>query len=332
MALTSLAVSSSPSLAQSAMSPAATMTSPEGSLGGRSGAQPRTRRPPRSTTRTIEANLLLLLAFAAPSSSEAVAEQAATILTNIETAISLLVTGRRDTPKASPPRRRHLHTRDGLARCAVVRFLSVAVCQPGAPQSSVLTTGSSLSKRRGYSPISAPYYHPKVCGKPAALRAFFTEVTLLWSSCVAPGVDVGLVSPTCRQGTGAASDQHAVDLPGEVALEAADDLSLALALRGAPRDVLLGAQISAHPGQTGHVQRTVGLPVATAVETVPNDLAGGGFDGRDPAQIGEGRLASQSLRVIAGHNQEGRSAVGADARQSDQLRGHLRHQRAEVRV
>src|SRR5215204_7344544 len=110
MSLTSLAVASSPSLAQSAMSPAATMTSPEGSRGGRSGAHPRARRPPRRATRTIGANLLLLLAFAAaPSSSDAAAEQAATILTNIETAISLLITGREDTPKASPPQRRHLH-------------------------------------------------------------------------------------------------------------------------------------------------------------------------------------------------------------------------------
>ena len=37
------------------------------------------------------------------------------------------------------------------------------------------------------------------------------------------------------RGTGVARDQHAVDLPGHVALEAADDLSLALALRGATR-------------------------------------------------------------------------------------------------
>ena len=48
---------------------------------------------------------------------------------------------------------------------------------------------------------------------------------------------------------------------------------------GAPRDVFLRATISAHPGQTDHVQRTVGFPVATAVETVPDHLAGGGFDG-----------------------------------------------------
>src|SRR5215203_1130241 len=129
-----------------------------------------------------------------------------------------------------------------------------------------------------------------------------------------------------------ARDQHAVDLPGYVALEAADDLSLALALLCAPRDVLLGATLSAHPGQADHVQRAVGLPVATAVETVPYDLAGGGFDGGDPAQTGEGGLASQPLGVVAGHDQERRGVVGTDARQSDQLRGGLRHQPIEVRL
>jgi hypothetical protein len=56
--------------------------------------------------------------------------------------------------------------------------------------------------------------------------------------------------------------QYAIDLPGYVALEAADNLSLALALLCAPPDVLLGATISSHPSQTDHVQRTVGLPVA----------------------------------------------------------------------
>ena len=67
---------------------------------------------------------------------------------------------------------------------------------------------------------------------------------------------------------------------------------------GAPCDVLLGATISAHPGQTDHVQRPVGFPVATAVETVADDLAGGGFDGRDPAQTSEGGLAPQPLGVV----------------------------------
>jgi hypothetical protein len=73
---------------------------------------------------------------------------------------------------------------------------------------------------------------------------------------------VALVLWPYRRGTGAARDQHAVDLTGYVTLEAADDLSLALAFPGAPRDVCLRALISAHPCQADHVQRTVGFPVA----------------------------------------------------------------------
>ena len=76
--------------------------------------------------------------------------------------------------------------------------------------------------------------------------------------------------------------------------------------------------ISAHPSQADHVQRTVGFPVATAVEAMPDDLAGGGFDGRDSAEAGEGRLAPQPLRVVAGHDQERGGVVGTDARQRDQ--------------
>src|SRR5215203_3342607 len=92
--------------------------------------------------------------------------------------------------------------------------------------------------------------------------------------------------------------QYAIDLPGYIALEAADDLSLALALLCAPPDVLLGATISAHPSQTDHVQRTVGVPVAAAVETMPDNLARGSFDGRDPAQAGEGSLTPQPLGIV----------------------------------
>ena len=112
-----------------------------------------------------------------------------------------------------------------------------------------------------------------------AHRALFTGVTLLWSSGAAPGSDVEFGFRTGRRRTGAARDKHAVDLSGYVALEAADDLSLALALLGAPGDVLLRTVISTHPSQADHVQRSVGLSVATAVEAMPHHLAGGSFDG-----------------------------------------------------
>src|SRR5215218_3632800 len=160
----------------------------------------------------------------------------------------------------------------------------------------------------------------------------FTQVTLLWSSGVAPSGDLGLLFWTRRRGTGAAGDQYPVDLSSYIALEATDDLSLALALLGAPHDVFLSALIPAHPGQAGHVQCAVGLPVTSSVETVPHDLAGGGLDGSDPAEVGKRGLAPQPLGVVASHNQERRGVVGADARQGDQLRGDLPHQPIEVRL
>jgi hypothetical protein len=53
------------------------------------------------------------------------------------------------------------------------------------------------------------------------LRSFFlslfTGVTLLWSSGAAPNGDVGFVIWCCRRGKGAARDQHAVGLSGNVA-------------------------------------------------------------------------------------------------------------------
>src|SRR5215216_2029065 len=97
--------------------------------------------------------------------------------------------------------------------------------------------------------------------------------------------------------------QNAVDLPGYVALEAAHDLSLAFALGGAPYDVVLGATISSHPSQTDHVQRSVGVPVATSVEAVTHYLSRGGFYGRHSAKTGEGGLTPQPLGIVPGRDQ-----------------------------
>src|SRR5215212_6818905 len=62
--------------------------------------------------------------------------------------------------------------------------------------------------------------------------------------------------------------------------------------------------------------------------TVPHHLAGGGLYGRDPAQVGEGGFAPQPMGVVPDHGQERRGAVGADARQSDQLRATCATSRA----
>src|SRR6266545_1150007 len=72
--------------------------------------------------------------------------------------------------------------------------------------------------------------------------------------------------------------QVLVDLAGDVALEAADDVLFGLALLGAPLDVVLGWLVAGHPRQGDHPQGVVGLPVTAAVEAVPGGLAGGCLD------------------------------------------------------
>ena len=133
----------------------------------------------------------------------------------------------------------------------------------------------------------------------------------LWSS----GVAVSLVHRHCCRETCVARDEHAVDLPGYVAFEAADDLSFALArLRQRCASLRTPACADpAHPGQAGHVQRAVGFPVATAVEAMPHDLAGGGFDGGATPH----RLAKEAS-LCPGRSLRPRSRValtsGTDAR------------------
>src|SRR5712692_5356306 len=72
--------------------------------------------------------------------------------------------------------------------------------------------------------------------------------------------------------------ERGVDLAGDVALQAADDLALGLALAGAPRDVLSGRLVPAHADEDDAVEGGVGLAVAAAVEPVADRLARGGRD------------------------------------------------------
>lgn len=63
-------------------------------------------------------------------------------------------------------------------------------------------------------------------------------------------------------------DQYLVDLAGQVALEAADDLGLGEALCGAAVEVVTGARVAADPGERHGVEGIVGAAVAATVEPV----------------------------------------------------------------
>ena len=64
-----------------------------------------------------------------------------------------------------------------------------------------------------------------------------------------------------------------VDLAGDVALEAADDLWLGFAFRGAPLGVGAGGGVGAEAGEHDPPQGVVGLAVAAGVEPVADGLA-----------------------------------------------------------
>jgi hypothetical protein len=55
-----------------------------------------------------------------------------------------------------------------------------------------------------------------------------------------------------------------------------------------------------------------GVAVAAAVGAVADGLAGRGRDGGHPAQVGEGPLAAQPPRVVAGGHRQRGGGVGAD--------------------
>src|SRR5665647_759958 len=78
-----------------------------------------------------------------------------------------------------------------------------------------------------------------------------------------------------------------VELAGEVALEAADDLHLGSAFGGAAGHVVAGGGVVAHAHDHDVVERGVGLPVPAPVESVPVGLARGRRDRTRAGQRGE---------------------------------------------
>src|SRR3954453_9520078 len=95
--------------------------------------------------------------------------------------------------------------------------------------------------------------------------------------------------------------ESSIDLAGEVALEAADDLALGQALGGAAGgggggaggDVVDGRLVPAHANDAGAVEGGVGLPVTAAVEPVPPV--------GPPGAGGDGAGAARALPLDLGH-------------------------------
>ena len=120
-------------------------------------------------------------------------------------------------------------------------------------------------------------------------------------------------------GSGAGS-QVGVDLAGDVALQAADDLLLRQPFRSAPPDVGASGPVGAHPGDHDPPQGMVCFAVPAAVEPVPAGLPRGRGDRRDGAHMRPGSLTAQPLRVVPGRDQQQGGGVRADAAAAEQTR------------
>ncbi len=112
---------------------------------------------------------------------------------------------------------------------------------------------------------------------------------------------------------GTRSGEKPVDLPCDVAFEAADDFSARLALGKASLQVVPGAVVPAQAAEDDPVEGGVGLAVAAAVEPAALGLAGGRFDRAGAAQGSERCLAGEAFRVVTCGDEQGCGAVRADA-------------------
>src|SRR3954470_23515589 len=124
-----------------------------------------------------------------------------------------------------------------------------------------------------------------------------------------------------RPGNGPQRAKQGPGLAGKQALEAADDLGLALALEGSSGGVGAGGFVVLHPHDDRSVEGGVGLAVTAAVEPVSGGQTGGGRYRGDAAEPGPGRLGTDPVDVVTGDDEQLRGGVRADTEGRDHL-GH----------
>jgi hypothetical protein len=117
--------------------------------------------------------------------------------------------------------------------------------------------------------------------------------------------------------------EGAVEVAGEVALDAAADFPVGLAFGTAVLDVGDGRWVAAHAGDGDGVDGAVELAVAEAVEPVAVGAAGGDRDGRGAGEHAEGGFAVNASGVGPGQQDLG-GGQGAEAGfGGDQAGGHV---------
>ena len=103
-----------------------------------------------------------------------------------------------------------------------------------------------------------------------------------------------------------------VDLAGEEAFEAPDDIAFGPAASSPSCDVVDGRLVESHADDDGSIEGGVGLSVATPIEAVPaGGHPGRGRDGTRAAELREGGVRTNPVGVVPEDDQQLRRGVGA---------------------
>src|SRR5690606_33195391 len=123
-----------------------------------------------------------------------------------------------------------------------------------------------------------------------------------------------------------------VDLAGDVAFEAADDLFLGLALGCSAVGVGAGFRAVAQPDDGDEVEGAVGVAVAAGVEAVAFGLAGGGGDRVGAAHVRECGFAVDAVNVLSGGDEHLRGVDDAHSEERQGLRCSPSDQSGELDI
>jgi hypothetical protein len=96
--------------------------------------------------------------------------------------------------------------------------------------------------------------------------------------------------------------EGAVELAGDVSLEAAPDFAVRFSFGTAAGQVGLGARVVVHTAAGDDVDGLVQCPVSAAVQSVAGGLATGGFQGAGPGEFGEGGIVAATPGVGERHD------------------------------
>jgi len=120
-----------------------------------------------------------------------------------------------------------------------------------------------------------------------------------------------------------------INFSHDVALDAANDLTSGFTFSCSSGRIDLGGLVITHSDDGNPIQRSIGLPISAPVKAHAGCFAAGRRDWTDAAQLGQGGLGSDALRIVPDEDQHFRNGHGGNAMRFHQSRSSIAHQAVE---